>query len=623
MLVVGVDCWALRKNGGGARYVFESIIRYMDSDEDLKFILFLHPEAYECIHELEIESGLLRQCIKIRIDCPTEIFKYEHYYNIMYAPFNNNSHRYYTKPVVSLIHDVQERFLPELFSAQDLEARIEIYDDIVKSSDKTITISEFCKSSLIEHCSANPTAVEVVYNAPQEQLLAYISDETLINSNQYLGLTSNSFIFYPANFYAHKNHERLLAAYKMACNERDMPKLVLMGMTYGGDDSIYQDIKRFALDAQVLIVSRLTPRDVAWLYMHCVYVVLPTLFEGFCMPAVEATAFGKNLACSDLDILKEVTGNTGLYFDPLSSVDMKEKLISLLNSDIKQSSLGNLPTYSWPKSAQETKNIFRNVFDEYSSVSVQKLSLMKMSIFIDMDNGVFERFTDTINSILNQKIKPEMLEIICISNNIERLSTLPDSIKRSLKSEVNPIANGFYYLISAGNQLMANFFQNIAIQEEDDNKWLMFEVEQSHEDKAMSFESNVYLRIFEEHSYLKGDLYPELFLFKDITLLKKVINTPSNLYEYFVSYDFSLKRKTLAKVMFCSSVAYRRNIKKTKALRFEPEMNYDLANVNINQVTLNHHFVEHVDTVISADLGCVSPNKVTEASKLFKLIEGV
>jgi hypothetical protein len=400
-----------------------------------------------------------------------------------------------------------------------------------------------------------------------------------------------------------------------------MPKLVLMGMTYGNDDSIYQDIKNFSLDKQVVIVSKLKADELAWLYIHCFYVVLPTLFEGFCMPAVEATAFRKSIVCSDLDILREVTGNAGVYFDPYSPVDIKDKMLALLNSNSDQYSQNVPPNYSWVDSALKTESIFKTVFDEYTSLSIQKLNLLKFTIFIDLDNGISERYRDTLNSILNQKLKPYTLEVIFVSDDNIKLATLPNAYERSLKSDIKQIESHYYYLMSSGNQLVSNFFQNIATQE-DSNKFLMFEVEQCHEDIDMTFENPVYIRIFEGHFFLKGELYPELFVFRDINVLKEVIKAPSKLYDIFVSNSFSLKRKLLAKVMYRSSVTYRRNIKKTAALKFEPNIEYNLENIDKNQVLLNKNFVEHVDTVIADELVCASPSKVTEVGKLFKSIKG-
>jgi hypothetical protein len=340
------------------------------------------------------------------------------------------------------------------------------------------------------------------------------------------------------------------------------------------------------------------------------------------MPAVEATAFRASLVCSDLEILREVTGNTGLYFDPFSPIDIKDKLLTLLNSDADQYYQHVPPNYSWVDSALKTKNIFKITFDEYTSNSIQELSSIKTTIFIDLDKGIYERYNETLNSILGQKLKPRTLDIIFISEDNKKLGLLPNEYKGLLKKNIKVIKSDYYYLMSSGNKLVSNFFQNITMQGKGSNRLLMFEVEQSHEDLDMTFENTAYIRIFEGHWFLMGDLYPELFVFRDMDMLKEVITVPSKLYDIYLSKDFSLKRKTLAKVMYRTSVPYRRELKKTSALKFEPNMKYNLENTDKHQVLLNHNFTEHVDTVISAKLGCTSPSKVTEVGKLFRLIKG-
>ena len=91
-MIIGIDCWALRINGGGARYVFESILEHFEKN-NVKNILFLHPEAYECIQGVQQRIGILKNSIKIKISSPSDIDIYSKYIDVLYCPFNNISFR--------------------------------------------------------------------------------------------------------------------------------------------------------------------------------------------------------------------------------------------------------------------------------------------------------------------------------------------------------------------------------------------------------------------------------------------------------------------------------------------------------------------------------------------------
>ncbi len=209
-----------------------------------------------------------------------------------------------------------------------LEGRAEGYGDILRASDCVITISEFCKNSFVEKYGADANKIEVVNNAPQEALLRYANhNQGAPSSRPQRSVNIRDFILYPANFYPHKNHSRLLSAYKIA-NERgiDLPDLVLVGMGWGGADCLSVRITDLGIADKVRVRSGLTPHELADLYKACAFVILPTLFEGFCLPAVEALSFGQQLVCADLQVLREVSGGEALFFDPYDSEAMLEAI---------------------------------------------------------------------------------------------------------------------------------------------------------------------------------------------------------------------------------------------------------------------------------------------------------
>jgi hypothetical protein len=74
--------------------------------------------------------------------------------------------------------------------------------------------------------------------------------------------------------------------------------------------------QRMGLGGDVLFPGYVAEYELAALYQSCLALVFPSLYEGFGMPVLEAMAFGKPVACSDVASLPEIAGDAALQFDP-------------------------------------------------------------------------------------------------------------------------------------------------------------------------------------------------------------------------------------------------------------------------------------------------------------------
>ena len=75
------------------------------------------------------------------------------------------------------------------------------------------------------------------------------------------------------------------------------------------------------------------------LYENCAVFVLPSHYEGFGMPIVEAAYFNAPLALSDIPVFREVAGSSAQYFDPNDSLDIAEKILKASRSPRKKYTL--------------------------------------------------------------------------------------------------------------------------------------------------------------------------------------------------------------------------------------------------------------------------------------------
>jgi hypothetical protein len=125
-------------------------------------------------------------------------------------------------------------------------------------------------------------------------------------------------MFFPANFWPHKNHRMLLTAYGMfiARNPKEILDLVLVGTIEKYEKELKDAVKKMGLGKRVRFIGLEGQKKLAAVWEGCSFLILPSLYETSFLPLLEAIAFNKPILCSDLPILSEITQDAALYFDP-------------------------------------------------------------------------------------------------------------------------------------------------------------------------------------------------------------------------------------------------------------------------------------------------------------------
>ena len=109
--------------------------------------------------------------------------------------------------------------------------------------------------------------------------------------------------------------------------------------------------------------------DLPALYAAATVFVLPSLYEGFGLPVLEAMACGAAVACSNTSSLPEIAGDAALTFDPLDVEAMAEAIGRLLGDEelrdrMAQAGLAQAASFTWEKTAALTLAMYRQVLEQ-------------------------------------------------------------------------------------------------------------------------------------------------------------------------------------------------------------------------------------------------------------------
>ncbi len=200
---------------------------------------------------------------------------------------------------------------------------------------KALTVIVESQSSLNEFTSffAIPESkIEIVPLFPGGVVDLVVTDEVQQEALRKFGLKKQSYFFYPAQFWAHKNHYNLILAFKQLKGHKGYSdiKLVFTGSDKGNKNYIISVIKSLGLEAEILIFGFVENEEVYTLYKNSIALVMPTFLGPTNMPVLEAQDLQTAVICSDLSGHRETCLDGALYANPTDPNQWCEAMMRVL-----------------------------------------------------------------------------------------------------------------------------------------------------------------------------------------------------------------------------------------------------------------------------------------------------
>ena len=233
-------------------------------------------------------------------------------------------------PTLSVVYDLQFQDYPQFFEPEDLMLRQLHYQQTCNLSDHIVTISEFTRQSVLQSSSFQPDQVTTIHISLVHEFETASTQEVQAFLQRF-GLQEKGYLFYPANFWEHKNHRRLLESFEQFHHgQQHSPlKLVMTGALDERRQSLQLQCQAAGLDKKVVLLGYLPEHELGILFQNAKALVFPSLYEGFGIPLLEAMQAGVPVACSNATSLPEVGGDSVLYFTPTDTQEILQAIETL------------------------------------------------------------------------------------------------------------------------------------------------------------------------------------------------------------------------------------------------------------------------------------------------------
>lgn len=256
--------------------------------------------------------------------------------------------------VVFTIHDLAHLKAPGVAtSAKRLYYKL-IVQPAAHRAHRVLTVSEYSRGEILEWSGLSEERVVNVGNGVGPP---FQPDGERYNPNY-------PYVLYVGNFRPHKNVPRLLAAFR----ELDHPELHLL-LTGPPSPELKQQINRLGIRHRTRFLN--TPNDnvLAAIYRGARLVVLPSLYEGFGLPALEAMACGVPVVASDRTALPEVVGDAAVLVNPLDVEAIHSAMEQVLTDPVlwdwlSAAGMARAAQFTWDAVATKVVAVLQSALNE-------------------------------------------------------------------------------------------------------------------------------------------------------------------------------------------------------------------------------------------------------------------
>lgn len=370
---------------GSGLYCYELLVSLFDIDKNNEYIIYL-PEKptldlpkessnwhYQVINSKRLWTaiGLSKEFVLKRPSL--DIFFSPTHYLPLFMPYRS---------VISIL-DLSYLHFPQYFKKHDL-LQLKYWSAYsVRKASKILTISKSSKDDIIKMYQIPENRVIVTY--PGIKIKTTMQSSKLIEEKYEI---NNNYILFVGTLQPRKNITRLIEAFSTLCHpdpERSergrislqsswdssaLPQNDISLVIIGKKGWLYKEIlqapEKLGVKGRVKFLESVPDEDLSLFYQNALCFVLPSLYEGFGLPVLEAMQNGCPVITSNVSSLPEAGGDAALYVNPEDVDDIASKMKTLIENrkireELVKKGYNQVKKFSWEKTAKETLSALEQV----------------------------------------------------------------------------------------------------------------------------------------------------------------------------------------------------------------------------------------------------------------------
>lgn len=272
---------------------------------------------------------------------------------------------YFPRKKIVIIYDLAFKNFKKYFKFFDYSMLLYLTDYSIKHSDRIISISDSTKNDILKYYNVNSNKVRTIYLGYDKNYFYPRSIHDIKTCKTKYNI-SGDYIVHIGTLQKRKNITRLVKAFALLKKRGLKEKLVIVGKRGWLYDEIFETVRNLKLEKDILFTGYVPLEDLPFLISGSKCFILPSLYEGFGLPLLEAMACGTPVITSNVSSLPEVVGDAGMLINnPYSSDEIAERIYSLLKNNalqnqLKQKGLERAKLFSWNRSAIETLKVINS-----------------------------------------------------------------------------------------------------------------------------------------------------------------------------------------------------------------------------------------------------------------------
>lgn len=255
---------------------------------------------------------------------------------------------------VVTVHDLVWKRFPQTMRRFNWLLERVLMAPSLQRADSIIAVSEFTRGEIAALYPDVALRCAVVHEAAEPERTHFENT---------IPLPREPYFLFVGTLEPRKNLMRLLQAFALALPQlSDSYKLLIAGAGGWGDVDLPAELQRLGIERNVALLGRVSEYELQALYSAAYALVMPSLYEGFGLPALEAMSHGKPVIASNCGALPEVVGDAGILVDPHSTQAISSAIQALATEQSLMVKLAlkakqRAAIFCWDRAAADTLKI--------------------------------------------------------------------------------------------------------------------------------------------------------------------------------------------------------------------------------------------------------------------------